>query len=522
MRIRRKTNRRMVDGLNAIRFYGSGAHHRRGILRGRECKEKRGGWGGEAVQTEGANVMGVFLGLFLLSTLTCALAKISLDMRVTPSVVDPTKTKNVTVSCVAVQYDYEKKENISSLRIFKNYETGWRLVAQITDLEPNDVYVTDESITSQTGNIIRQRNIVGRLAISWYPASSDTLGQYKCLSSSYTTTQNQIYTKMTTISLGSQLDALAVLRLMKNDRDEVTEKLAEITEKAERYQEDLQKSVDEDLASLKGELINLESELNETLINQDNQFGQLKEEIVRILEKSNQENVAKLEELDKRMQKSLDRGFLLLWPRGTYALPKPTTGCPSSAGVAWEKGWRKQHTESVDRNKDQVSEGNHLAAPVRLIDPNQNNYVYQRFCVKTDSVSPGPTWPTGTYCISKRGQCPAFFKEGSIKWDEHTSGGLSASHGVLPDGQYSMSNTTIVYCCRDDGPADEPIYLPRAQPFYLYRHGGQCQQVDGMSVSEETIRFDTQKINNGDAATGKHPDVLLNNVVIYLCYYEQE
>ena len=50
---------------------------------------------------------------------------------------------------------------------------------------------------------------------------------------------------MTTISLGSQLDALAVLRLMKNDRDEVTEKLAEITEKAERYQEDLQKSVDE-------------------------------------------------------------------------------------------------------------------------------------------------------------------------------------------------------------------------------------------------------------------------------------
>ncbi|RUS82427.1 hypothetical protein EGW08_009815 [Elysia chlorotica] len=327
---------------------------------------------------------------------------------------------------------------------------------------------------------------------------------------------------MATLSLGSQLDALAILRMMKNDRDEVTEKLDEITEKAEHYQQDLQKSVDRDLASVKGELLNLESELNETLTSQNSQFNQLREKILTLLETSTKENSAKLEELDQRVQHSLDRGFLLLWPRGTYALPTPKTGCPSSAGVAWESGWRKQHTESVDRNKDQVSDGNHLAEPVRSIDSSQNNYVYQHFCTKTDHVSPGPTWPTGTYCINKRGQCPAFFKEGSIKWDEHKSDGLSSSHGLLPDGQYSISNTTLVYCCRDDGAADEPMNLPRSQPFYLYRHGGQCQQVSGMRASEETIRFDTQNTNNTDAAIGTHPDVLLNNVVLHLCYYKQQ
>ncbi|RUS82426.1 hypothetical protein EGW08_009814, partial [Elysia chlorotica] len=126
------------------------------------------------------------VGLIVLSTLACALANITLDMRVTPSVVDPASTKNVTISCVAAQYDNEKQDTISSLRIFKSYETGWRIIAQISDLEPTNVFVKDKSITSQTGNMTRQGNVVGRLTISWYPASSSTLGQYKCLASKYT------------------------------------------------------------------------------------------------------------------------------------------------------------------------------------------------------------------------------------------------------------------------------------------------------------------------------------------------
>ncbi|GFS13662.1 apextrin [Elysia marginata] len=327
---------------------------------------------------------------------------------------------------------------------------------------------------------------------------------------------------MSSISLGSQLDALAVLRVMESDRDEVAMKLEMLTEKAERYQQGLKTSLDEDLAGLKDELTSLESELNETLINQDRQFSQFKDQVLASVAKSNQDSAAKLEELNRRVQYALDRGFLLLWPRGSYALPTPASGCPSSAGVAWEIGSRKQHTESEDRNKDAVSEGNHLLAPVRSIDADQNNYVYQRFCLKTNTVVPGPTWPTGTYCISKRGPCPAFFQKGSITWDEHKSGGLSSRDGLLPNGQFFVSNTTLEYCCRADGQAVEPIDLPRSQPFYLYRHGGQCQQVAGMRVSEEFIRFDTQDVANADTATGQHPDVQLNNVVLQLCYYEQK
>ena len=62
-------------------------------------------------------------------------------------------------------------------------------MAQITDLEPNTVYIKDQSITSQAGSMGIEGNVVGRMSISWSPSSSSTLGQFKCLASRYTTDQ---------------------------------------------------------------------------------------------------------------------------------------------------------------------------------------------------------------------------------------------------------------------------------------------------------------------------------------------
>ena len=275
------------------------------------------------------------------------------------------------------------------------------------------------------------------------------------------------------------------------------------------------------MSTLRDIVLNLESELNNTLADEDSNLRQVEEKLLNFLKTSTTAQANRLENLNRRVETSLGRGFLLLWPRGTYVLPSPNTGCPNSAGVNWAVGWRKQHTQSVDRNTDEVSEGSHLFPPIRSIDSDQNNFVYQHFCVNSDSTSPGPTWPKGTYCIGKKGACPRPFANGSITWDEQKSGGLSTWTGALQDGQFSAIKTRLEYCCRDDGPANEPVDLPRSQPFYLYRYGGQCQQVAGMIAREEFVRFDTQNNDNGDEASGAHPDVTLNDVVLQLCYYEQ-
>jgi len=55
--------------------------------------------------------------------------------------------------------------------------------------------------------------------------------------------------------------------------------------------------------------------------------------------------------------------------------------------------------------------------------------------------------------------------------------------GTLPDGVYNR-NTKIFFCCRSDGPADLPIILPTAVPFYLLKFDDRCQKV-GTGQSEQ-------------------------------------
>ncbi|GFO21129.1 Apextrin-like protein 2 [Plakobranchus ocellatus] len=332
--------------------------------------------------------------------------------------------------------------------------------------------------------------------------------------------QNKITTKESKVNIGSQLDALAILRVMKNDKEEIEEKLGSLEDRTERYEQELKAATDEELSKLKEKLDALEMDLNTTLADQEKSFELLQTQVDALFQKSQRNHSDRLSVLESRVQHVLDRGFLQLWPRGSYALPQPKSGCPSSAMAAFVPGYRRHHTESNSRNKDQVSEGNHLQPSV-LERQSSQNYVYQRFCVKNDRLSPGPVWPAGTYCINKMEECPLFFEEGSIKWTDQGKGGESTTSGAVPNGQYTEASTRLFYCCRKDAAVDEPADLPRAQPFYLYRFGGKCQQVNGMSVTEEFIRFDTVNVNNSDEAVDPHPDGEINDVVLHLCYYQQ-
>ena len=89
----------------------------------------------------------------------------------------------------------------------------------------------------------------------------------------------------------------------------------------------------------------------------------------------------------------------LNWPKGTYGLPMPASGCPSGANFPWHTGFRRHDTE------DFAGE-NKWSSPYDLAGPYYRNNMYQRFCMKTKETDNNPPWPKGRYCILKKGQCP--------------------------------------------------------------------------------------------------------------------
>ena len=66
----------------------------------------------------------------------------------------------------------------------------------------------------------------------------------------------------------------------------------------------------------------------------------------------------------------------------------------------------------------------------------------------SDGVDNDTIWPSGSYCILRRGStCPSGFSNGWRKWDDEDIANHNAQSGVLPDGSYD-SNTEIRFCCK--------------------------------------------------------------------------
>ena len=112
------------------------------------------------------------------------------------------------------------------------------------------------------------------------------------------------------------------------------------------------------------------------------------------------------------------------------------------------------------------------------------------------------------------------FEKGSITWDDRNKKPINK--GNLPDGEFSESGKTrIDYCCRKDGLASSAIFLPIDKPFYLLRYGGQCQNVHGMTVVEETAHWDDSEFMNKSTKDGSHPDDTASDSdhKLHYCYY---
>ena len=199
------------------------------------------------------------------------------------------------------------------------------------------------------------------------------------------------------------------------------------------------------------------------------------------------------------------------WPDGTYALPKPTAGCPPG----WHSGYRWQDTEDKN-NKNRKTPGMQFKVRVWV-----ERDIEFHYCVKTFHGNSGIKWPRGTYCIAKKGDCPSGFGAGSIYWDDEDRRNRNRVWGTLPDGRYGR-DTEVEYCCRSDMHHRTVMHLPTNRPFVLYRYGGECQYVQGMRFFDYFIKWDDEDRNNKDRCNGRHPDATCRrDQVLHICYYKR-
>ncbi|KAK6173923.1 hypothetical protein SNE40_017295 [Patella caerulea] len=216
----------------------------------------------------------------------------------------------------------------------------------------------------------------------------------------------------------------------------------------------------------------------------------------------------------------------LTWPVGTYGLIATKSGCPAG-GVTWHGGARHQDGYTFHRrthypvvyktipNKNAFSAHNHIGGT-------QGQDITLQFCMKGAKQTTGfdSIWPKGDYCILKYGDCPGGFQTGSILWDDENKDNHDSSTGSLPDGKYD-TDTRIDFCCRNDAVPTGAISLPIDKPFILFRYTRACQQVKGMTVTEEFIRWDDYPIRNHDKNTEAHPfdDGGDHQHKLHFCYY---
>ena len=90
--------------------------------------------------------------------------------------------------------------------------------------------------------------------------------------------------------------------------------------------------------------------------------------------------------------------ILVSWPRGTYALPMPNSGCPITSEFTWSAGYHRQDTEETGPRSS-------WSSPLHLKGDKTPTQITQHFCVKTIETG-GRLWPSGQYCIYRKGTCP--------------------------------------------------------------------------------------------------------------------
>ncbi|GFO21125.1 Apextrin [Plakobranchus ocellatus] len=491
------------------------------------------------------------LGPLLLGLLLTISVEASVNMKIslTPSTFssDVSTPVNVSVHCTIKeaqqqqrrrrrqQYSYDRyyfytpqqsTMFLSRLRILAQaQDSAWQPLAQTTNMDPNRVYLDPVVQHMQaTGSISSDMlSSASTISLQWSGLTSYAV-RFRCDAITFSNgyqSSGQYHFRDTSMRTDA-LNSFSFAQISALNKDALLKDISALQTKSEEIKLNITQQFEQEIerAEIEELLSRIKTRLAETVSSHAAKIDTTARRLSDRLIEASENQAREIHRVESMLNTAVEGSLLMLWPQGSYGLPKPANGCPFTTGLLWQAGERRQHTESIDRNKDAVSPGNHLEQPV-LYRVKEKNFVYQRFCVKPRDSSVGADWPKGSYCINKYEECPHGFKEGEIQWDDEDTHPNSTSRGELPGGIFKPSLTNIYYCCREDGSPFNLVDLPRFQPFYLYRYRGHCQQVAGMKASEEFIHFDTENSGNADHIKHFHPDAKTNNLVLHLCYYEK-
>ncbi|KII73404.1 hypothetical protein RF11_09122 [Thelohanellus kitauei] len=203
------------------------------------------------------------------------------------------------------------------------------------------------------------------------------------------------------------------------------------------------------------------------------------------------------------------------WPKGTYGMLSPFSGCPDTQLTKFRTGWLFQDTEN---NQNENNASRKFNANVQIT----KTGIMQHYCIKTEDSGPN-IWPLGSFCVYQYGDhCPKNFHSGYVYWDDENDNNKNSHGGVLPRGNYGP-DTEIRFCCKSDGDTEKEIDLPSDKPFVLFPVNLPiCQKVKNMLGDLEYIKFDDEDYKNKNRQGGMYPYGIQpskQDHYLYLCYY---
>ena len=392
-----------------------------------------------------------------------------------------------------------------TMRIAKQSKTGWSVVAEQRFAETSPRVEGNVTASSQlTGDI---SNVF--LQVTWDSIEKENFGKYMCDAMGADINYNVV--KVNTEIPGLKQSVADLKTEMPSLKSVVGDLKTEIP------------SLKSEVGGLKNEIPSLKSEVGDLkteIPSLKSEVGDLKTEIPSL--KSEVGDLkTEIPSLNKRLETlELFLGGLTKWPGGFYGLLQPKTGCP--VDLAFFGGTHKFHKIHTDYS----SSGHYSSVlPSRTAFEADKKYFFSLgFCEVTKPFNTA-RWPQGSFCINRivHQPCPTGFSEGTVQFDAEDDDPTNEGRNNVVD-DYGGVHIRLSFCCQDSGSASVPIQLPTSSPFLLYRYGGVCQAVQGMSVSEEVLKVDTEDDDNADRLYGKHPDADQpgTSIKLYLCYYVQK
>ncbi|GFR81418.1 apextrin-like protein 1 [Elysia marginata] len=429
------------------------------------------------------------------------------QLTVTPALVNRHTDKKMSLRCEHNPSVQTAITEISRIRIVKKSTSGWDLVAEQRDYKDSPTV---------TGNVTATSNIKGGIPdvfiqVTYNTIGPDCFGVFKCQVMGLDVKDEPVSEKSLTIEVSEFKQSVHDLISLSMDTQKKMLEVENFTDteiaRLNTGFQTLAKSVQTNHSAFDSRLDSLESRITQQEISMERKITGNVDSIRRI--KSNQVST---EDQVARLVTLLES--LMQWPSGHYALLEPKNGCP----IDWRtfggnQEYLKLHTQS--QSSSDPADSHSSAFPSNTISTfGSDKFVTLRFC-KVNGLA---SMPQGSFCVNKLSHqdCPTGFTFGSVHIDTEDTGDKSEDNSNVASG------SDLNFCCQSSGSVATPIQLPTHSPFLLYRKGGACQAVQGMSVSEEYVQINTEDSLNTDTFHESLPDIDKpgSSVIKFnLCYY---